>query len=994
MHLYHLSLQPPSNIVCAVHGSFAGISKQQEVVVARGSILQLLVCDSRSGKINVKCSHDVFGIIRSLAAFKLTGGSKDYIVVGSDSGRFVILEYIPNKNCFERVHQETYGKTGCRRIVPGQYLATDPKGRAVLIGAVERQKLVYIMNRDSEANLTISSPLEAHRNFSVCYDVIGMDVGFENPTFACLEVEYEEVDQDPTGEAARNVEQCLTFYELDLGLNHVVRKYSEPLPERGNHLIPVPGGNDGPSGVIVCCQNVIVYKNLGEQQDIRVPLPRRRNDIEYEDTPLLVIASAAHKTKSIYFFLIQLENGDLFKVTLDTEGDIVTDMHLKYFDTVPPANAMCILKTGFLFVAAEFGNHQLYQIARLGTDDAEPDFSSRSTKAGLYNVRDLMNLVMVDTMDSLDPLIQTQVADWANEDAPQIYAICGRGGRSTLRVLRNGLEIAEMAVSELPGNPVAVWTVRRTVDDQYHSYIIVSFANATLVLAIQDSIEEVPDSGFLGTAPTIGCGLIGDDSLLQVYPGGLRHIKSDRRINEWKTPARRYIVNCAINRRQVVIALSGGVIVYFELDLTNQLREFSDHHAFESDILCMSISEIPEGELRSRFLTVGLADNTVRVISLDPTDCLQRLGVQSVQGDPSSLLIIETPDDTGAAPVLHMNIGLSNGCLIRTTIDQVTGDLADTRTRYLGTKPVSLYKVTVEGKDAVIATSSRSWVLYNYQNRFHLTPLSYMPLESAAPFVSPQCAEGIVAVGKSTLRILAFEKLGAVFNQTTHRLKFTPRKFVSLFGTDNLIVVEADHAAFTEKAKADRKAALVEGAEAAVQAARHDVNQQYNAQELRELYRNLDNDESQHGLPKNRNGTWASSIRLINATRGNTLCHYELPEGEAAMCVELVQFRSQPDSVFVLVGCASNLQLVPHHNPQAGCVYTFLVSKAVQGFEFIHRTVLDSPVYSIHAFKGVALIGVGRMLRLYDFGKKRLLMKCENKSLSSSLIPEDMEHLF
>ena len=33
------------------------------------------------------------------------------------------------------------------RIVPGQYLAIDPKGRAIMIGAVEKQKLVFIMNR-------------------------------------------------------------------------------------------------------------------------------------------------------------------------------------------------------------------------------------------------------------------------------------------------------------------------------------------------------------------------------------------------------------------------------------------------------------------------------------------------------------------------------------------------------------------------------------------------------------------------------------------------------------------------------------------------------------------------------------------------------------------------------------------------------------------------------------------------------------------------------
>lgn len=62
------------------------------------------------------------------------GGTRDFIVVGSDSGRIAILEFDANRNCFEKVHLETYGKTGCRRIVPGQYLAMDPRGRAVMIG--------------------------------------------------------------------------------------------------------------------------------------------------------------------------------------------------------------------------------------------------------------------------------------------------------------------------------------------------------------------------------------------------------------------------------------------------------------------------------------------------------------------------------------------------------------------------------------------------------------------------------------------------------------------------------------------------------------------------------------------------------------------------------------------------------------------------------------------------------------------------------------------
>jgi splicing factor 3B subunit 3 len=127
--------------------------------------------------------------------------------VGSDSGRIVILEYDPRVNNFVKLHQETFGKSGARRVVPGQFLATDPKGRSCMIAAVEKAKLVYVLNRDANANLTISSPLEAHKSNAIIHHIVGLDVGFENPTFAALEVDYTEADQDPTGKAFNKTEK-------------------------------------------------------------------------------------------------------------------------------------------------------------------------------------------------------------------------------------------------------------------------------------------------------------------------------------------------------------------------------------------------------------------------------------------------------------------------------------------------------------------------------------------------------------------------------------------------------------------------------------------------------------------------------------------------------------------------------------------------------------------------------------------------------------------
>lgn len=59
-------------------------------------------------------------------------------------------------------------------------------------------------------------------------------------------------------------------------------------------------------------------------------------------------------------------------------------------------------------------------------------------------------------------------------------------------------------------------------------------------------------------------------------------------------------------------------------------------------------------------------------------------------------------------------------------------------------------------------------------------------------------------------RILALEKLGAVFNQVAFPLQYTPRKFVIHPESNNLIIIETDHNAYTEATKAQRKQQMAE----------------------------------------------------------------------------------------------------------------------------------------------------------------------------------------
>lgn len=674
---------------------------------------------------------------------------------------------MPDQRRFRRIHLETFGKSGIRRVVPGQYLAVDPKGRACLLASVEKNKLVYVLNRNAQAELTISSPLEAHKAQTLVFALTALDVGYDNPVFAALEIDYGESDQDATGEAFEEIEKQLVYYELDLGLNHVVRKWADAVDRSANLLLQVPGGADGPSGVLVCAEESITYRH-NNQDPHRVPIPRRRGATEDAERKRHIICGVTHKMKGAFFSLVQTEDGDVFKVTLEMTEDEhnqatgeVSEMKIKYFDTVPPASSLLILKSGYLLVASESGDHHLYQFEKLDdeneTETSSKDYSSDPLEKYdpvFFHPRGAEHISLSESISSMNPMTACKVTNLTDDDAPQIYSICGTGARSSFKSLRNGLEVSEIAETEMPGAPIAVWATKSHRDAEYDSYVIISFSDATLVLEVGENIEEAEDSGFLKTTPTLDVQLLGEDALVQVHNRGIRHIRPGSQVNDWPAPQHRSIVAAATNESQVVVALSSGELVYFEMDTDGSLAEYDERLQMSGTVTSLSIGEVPEGRQRSSFLAVGCDDCTVRILSLDPDSTLENKSVQALSNAPSALCIMPMTDTSSGGSALYLHIGLNSGVYLRTVLDEVTGELSDTRTRFLGPKEIKLFRVTVQGQAAVLALSSRPWLGYadTQTNAFQMTPLSYVPLEWGWSFRSEQSPEGMVGVQGQSLK--------------------------------------------------------------------------------------------------------------------------------------------------------------------------------------------------------------------------------------------------
>jgi splicing factor 3B subunit 3 len=100
----------------------------------------------------------------------------------------------------------------------------------------------------------------------------------------------------------------------------------------------------------------------------------------------------------------------------------VTELKVKYFDTIPPCSAMCILKTGFLFAASESGDHGFYEFLDMGEDDGLNEASSKTVvrdeegfRPVFFEPQPLKNLQLMDQMMSLAPMTSMKVENLLDE---------------------------------------------------------------------------------------------------------------------------------------------------------------------------------------------------------------------------------------------------------------------------------------------------------------------------------------------------------------------------------------------------------------------------------------------------------------------------------------------------------------------------------------------------------------------------------------------------
>ena len=281
---------------------------------------------------------------------------------------------------------------------------------------------------------------------------------------------------------------------------------------------------------------------------------------------------------------------------------------------------------------------------------------------------------------------------------------------------------------------------------------------------------------------------------------------------------------------------------------------------------------------------------------------------------------------------LYLYAGLENGIIVRTSIDSITGKLTDSRPKYLGAKPVRIIKLSILGKPAVLGLSSRPWLFYNF-GRKHMSSLLACPFISVASAICmPNFTHTIMTFSENHLRIISLENFGNIFHCEKVPLDYSAKKLMVF----------------------DRQVAIIES-------------------------------QQQWWDPTSQKKTWKSQVSVHHPKTNKVLAKIACEEDEVclSMCHCKVNAGLESETNYIAIGCAKSVQHHPSFSMRDPKVKVYHWDHNAMTATFLHETEVEDVPLVLETWKEKILAGIGKCLRYYEVGHKRILRKGEIKNLSS-----------
>jgi len=577
----------------------------------------------------------LFGNIESMSAVRFAGRKLDSLYLTFEAVKVSRIDFDPATNDIKtsalHYFEDPVLKEGRVQFSSKPILKVDPKQRCGAVLFYDLKLAVIPFKEEEEFDVDLRDDGKSEQNMgSYVVNLAALGIrnikdytflhGFFEPTLLIL---YEPT---PTwsGRSGFHRDSCCMA-----ALSISTRQRTNPIVWRKDNityeserLLPVP---EPIGGVLVICPSQILYFNqsVGYMLVLNDFAKQTTNIVVPTENSGLQLTFDAAKTSFLEpdKVLFSLKNGELFLLHIMSDMKSFKGLVIDRVGSSVLTSCLCKISNNLAFFGSRLGDSLLIQYKPVASQQLEFKKQAKfedieSNKNTQYSMLDMeeeqiyfksnqqlkevantvafvkYELKVLDSLANFGPISDMAIADsWDSTtqshlnfaDVTQkttneleIRACSGYAKNGSVAIIQESLRPELLFATEVPGCQ-GLWTLGSTdsTDPNYHSFLLISKANETMILQLGEELSEITDDlakDFHIPGPTIDAGNLLNNRIVQVYKSGIILIQGRKKVFEQKIEEE--IIAASISDPYVAIICGPkkNVIVYQALE-TNFLKQ-------------------------------------------------------------------------------------------------------------------------------------------------------------------------------------------------------------------------------------------------------------------------------------------------------------------------------------------------------------------------------------------------------------------------------------
>ncbi|KAG1174443.1 hypothetical protein G6F70_004910 [Rhizopus microsporus] len=728
-HKYVVTAQKPTATQFAVKGSFTS-SFETNLILGKGNRIEIYTLNPNGLKPTIEFS--IYGTIIALELFKPKNQTQSWLLLITARHKYCILSYNASQQQIVtegtgdirfpgQLHNETSNvitalDPTCQYIATTLYESTVtliiPEIAVQLPHKQQQQQQRKISLRLKEGKRRQVEIIQPHTqdyiNISLFDKQIVSLAFLQDSTEPALLILYDDARE-------QRFLQLFEIKDRQLIPGNIVLDHFE---SDANLLIALPAGV---GGAILVANQFIRYLKL-DQPPIAIGIrPSTINSYTVMDeTGTRVLLGDAE--------------GLLYLLTLNSVANRVESLSFISLGKISIPSCLQYLDNDVVFVGSTVGDSQLIHIQR-----------TASPEGG-----DILQVI--EEFANLGPIADFCVADLDKQGQAQIITCSGAGKDSSLRVIRNGVGLNELAMIPVSGVQ-GIWALQSSFEKS-HNLLLLSFFNQGRLLQLQSNNTIIQLDSYSAIdldSKTIAAGNIKEAKMIQVTPRSVRlmdaHPSGSLR-DEWIPDGT--ITVASINLTQCVVSLGYGILI--ALQVVNDTLQVIGETQFPYEISCIDIHPI-QSATESAFVAIGTWNNVSVCLLKLPN--LEVVAQESIGGTvmPRSILISQFENTN------YLLVALGDGQFYNFKLDGREGTLSDKKRTFLGKWPIHLTTFTLNGITHVFAASDKPSVIHSRNQKLVYSNVNLKEVRCGTSFSCHSFPDAIALITKEGLVIGRMEEI-------------------------------------------------------------------------------------------------------------------------------------------------------------------------------------------------------------------------------------------